>query len=239
MSSERLPKYRLHRPSGQVVVSLGGHGFCLGRYDSPQSRAEYDRRIAEWFANGRCVSIPTGGRPDLTVGELLAAYWKHAEAYYRKDGTPTSELDALKVAFRRLRRLYGHTSASAFGPLALKAVCLGMVKDGLVRTSINKHLSRIRSLFKWAAANELIPATVFHGLLTVSGLRRGHTEARESVPVRPVPEPHVEATRPHVSRQVWATVQLQRRTGMRPGGIMRVRVCRHCGGRVITREMSG
>src|SRR5262249_29487116 len=71
--------------------------------------------------------------------------------------------------------------------------------------------------FKWAVENELVPASVHHGLRTVAGLRRGRCDVRESEPVRPAPEAMVEAVRPHVARQVWTMIELQLLTGMRPG----------------------
>jgi hypothetical protein len=51
------PSYRLHKQSDQAIVALpagqGGHrDVLLGTFDSPQSRAEYDRVIAEWLASG-------------------------------------------------------------------------------------------------------------------------------------------------------------------------------------------
>src|SRR4051794_13686603 len=116
----RTPSYRHHKPTNQAVVTLNGRDIYLGIYGSPKSRAEYDRLIAEWLTNGRTF---LGGRPDgLTVNEILLAYLRHAEGYYRKDGKPTRELENIKLALRPLRRLYGHTFASKFGPLALKAV---------------------------------------------------------------------------------------------------------------------
>src|SRR5262245_32601021 len=50
------PRYRLHKHSGQAVVSLPrGDGtyrdVLLGPYDTPESRLEYARVIAEWEAN--------------------------------------------------------------------------------------------------------------------------------------------------------------------------------------------
>jgi hypothetical protein len=47
--SFRTPSYRLHKPSGQAVVTLSGRVY-LGRFGSTASRAEYDRRVAEWLA---------------------------------------------------------------------------------------------------------------------------------------------------------------------------------------------
>lgn len=55
------------------------------------------------------------------------------------------------------------------------------------------------SAFEWAVAVELVPPSTHHGLQAVTGLRRGRSAARESEPVKPVPEVSV-----NVSRQVWA-----------------------------------
>jgi integrase len=57
----------------------------------------------------------------------------------------------------------------------------------------------------------------------VPGLRRGRADVRESEPVKPVPDAFVDAIRPHVSRQVWAMVELQRLSGMRPGEVVSMR----------------
>ena len=44
-----LPKYRLHRASGQAVVTLNGTDNYIGRHDTPINQAEYDRVIADWL----------------------------------------------------------------------------------------------------------------------------------------------------------------------------------------------
>src|SRR4051812_1074095 len=92
----KIPSYRPHRASGQAVVVLDGRSFYLGKYDTPDSRAEYDRVVAEWLANRRqqqpAISSPpvaphpphAPACPDLTVTELCVAYWKHVETYYVK-----------------------------------------------------------------------------------------------------------------------------------------------------------
>ena len=51
--TNRPPSYRLHKATGQAVVTIDARDHYLGRYDSAESRAEYDRLIAEWLANGR------------------------------------------------------------------------------------------------------------------------------------------------------------------------------------------
>jgi integrase len=126
-------------------------------------------------------------------------------------------------ALRPLLRLYGKTRAIDFGPLRLKAIRQEMIDAGRARTNINRHMVRVRGVFKWAVENEMIPSSIFHGLMAVSGLRRGRCAAKESAPVRPVPVEHVNATLPHVSPQVAAMIQLQLLTGMRPGEVVLMR----------------
>jgi site-specific recombinase XerD len=64
---------------------------------------------------------------------------------------------------------------------------------------------------------------VHHGLKAVDGLKKGRCDVRESRPVKPVGDHFVDAIRPHVSRQVWTMVELQRLTGMRPGEVVIMR----------------
>ena len=77
--------------------------------------------------------------------------------------------------------------------------------------------------FKWGASEELIPASVYHGLTAVEGLRKGRTAAREPAPVQPVEEALVEATLPHMPAIVADMVRFQRLTGCRPGEVCQLR----------------
>ena len=86
-------------------------------------------------------------------------------------------------------------------------------------------LGRIKRAFKWAVAEELVPPSVFHGLQAVAGLRFGRTEARETEPIKPVPDEHVDAVLPFVSPHVSAMIQVQRLTGMRPCEVVIMRPC--------------
>jgi integrase len=85
-------------------------------------------------------------------------------------------------------------------------------------------LGRIKNIFRWAVSEELIPPAVHQALATAANLKRGRSEARESVKVMPVPGPHVDAVRQFVSRQVWAMIQFQMRTGARPGDVALMRL---------------
>jgi len=85
----RTPSYRHHKPTDQGVVTLNGRDFYLGRYNSPESRAEYDRLIAEWLTNGRTLPVAASGAgSDLTVNELLLRFVQWSEVYYRRMANP-------------------------------------------------------------------------------------------------------------------------------------------------------
>jgi integrase len=216
----RIPSYRLHKPSGQAVVTISGRDYYLGTPDSPESREKYHRLIAEWMTTERtrAGSDDAKALPDLTVAEVILAFWRHAQAHYlHPDGTPSDELANIKAALRPLRALYEATPAKDFGPLALRAVRDEMVRSGLARSSVNARVNRIRRAFRWAASVELIPVSVVQALATVAGLQRGRTTAREADPVGPVSLDVVEKTLPLLSRPVVGLVRLQLCTGMRPG----------------------
>jgi integrase len=221
--SPRIPSYRHHKPSGQAVVTIDGCDIYLGKYNTAASRAEYNRIIAEWMAHGGTLPQQAS---DLTIIELGAAFMRHAANYYRgPDGKQTSEVANYKPVLRRLRALYGKTAAADFGPLALKAVRQVMIDDGLARETINKGVNRIRRMFKWAAENQLVEPSVLQGLQAVAGLRLGRSKAKETAPVKPVPDAFVDAVLPYVSPQVAAMIELQRLTGMRSGEVTIMRAC--------------
>jgi hypothetical protein len=163
--SLRTPAYRHHKPTNQAVVTLSGRDFYLGRYGSPQSKAEYDRLIAEWLANGRQL----GNAAETSINELMVGYVKFADSYYVKDGEPTSDTNLVRLSLKVLKRLYGHTPAREFGPLALKAVRQSYIEAGLCRSEVNRRTRHIVRFLRWATENELVSASVHHGLRAVKG----------------------------------------------------------------------
>src|SRR5262249_44845079 len=102
------PSYRLHKPSGPPVGTLNGQDAYLGRHDTPESRAEYDRVIAEWLANGR--QLP--GASDITINELVVRYLGHVDARYTSD-----EPAKIRLSLKPARKRYGFLAAREFGPL--------------------------------------------------------------------------------------------------------------------------
>ncbi|MDH3583869.1 MAG: site-specific integrase [Phycisphaerae bacterium] len=224
MSRQSIPKYRRQRSRAhrdRAFVDLGGKRQYLGPYDSPESHEAYHRLIAEWMARGQA---PAADPNDLSIDHVIAAFWVHAEQYYRRpDGTATSELDNFRQGLRPLKQLYGSTPAADFGPKSLLAVRKKMMELDWCRTNINTQVNRLKHVFKWAVAQELVAPSVHQALACVQGLKRGRCAARESQRVKPVPEHQIEAVEPHVPRQVWALIQLQLLTAGRAGELVKLR----------------
>lgn len=219
MPRQKKPGYWSHKPSGQAYVRIDGKDHYLGPYGSAESRDRYDEIVREWTVNQSADGVT------LTIDELALRYLQHARQHYRKNGHETSEVSSIMAALRVVVRTAGRERARDFGPLKLQAVRDDMVALGWKRKSINAQIGRVRRMFGWAVSQELVPVETLSALQTVPGLREGRSEATESRPVLPVSEAAVDAIRPHVSRQVWAMVQLQLVTGMRPGEVTAMRGC--------------
>jgi integrase len=153
-------------------------------------------------------------------------YLRWARTYYLDaDGQPSSGLDPVEAAGKALGNLYGSTMAASFGPIALKALRQAMIDSDLCRNVVNQRVACVKRIFRWAVAEELVPPSLVTALAAVEPLRRGRSGARETPPVRPVPDEHVQAVLPFLPRTLCAMVRLQRLTGMRSGELCVLRTC--------------
>ncbi len=213
-----VPKYCLHKPSGRAYVRIHGKVIYVGEYGTAESKAEYGRLVAELAASDGCQS-PAVPAATLTIVELCAAYLDYADQYYRQQGRRTSQYHIVRQAIRALNGLYGQTSATDFGPLAIRAIQLQLIDRKLARKTINHLVGAAKRIFKWAVSRELIPVAVYHAILTVPDVPKGRTAARETQPILPVDDELVEATLPFLPAVVADMVRFQRLTGARPGEV--------------------
>jgi len=222
------PKYRHFKPKNLGVVRLDGHDFYLGKFDSPESWQKYYRLLAERRANGSARQTPP--TPDSKTGFIgisvvVEAYLSFATKYYAKNDPAGNEVRCIEYAIQPLCDLYGTTDANQFGPKSLRIVREHMIGLGWSRKLVNSRINLVKRCFKWAVAEELVSPNVLPGLQAVQGLRYGRSEARETEPVRPVADEHVDATLPYLTPVVQAMVKLQRLTGMRPCELVQTRPC--------------
>jgi|LakMenEpi03Aug12_release.lakeMendotaPanAssembly.Ray.scaffolds.fasta_scaffold99267_4 integrase len=221
----KLPTYRKH-PSGQAIVKLNGVVHYLGKHGSRSSKVQYDRLVSQWLASNRS---PTFGVPEdkkeITVVQIIREYRKWAESYYLDEsGRQTSTLAGVATTMKRLRKCYGSEQAEDFTPLAFKDVVKRMVSEGLSVSTINASIARIKSMFRWAASEELISQATYDRLCTIRNEIPGKTKAKPRRVVQAVSDADIDATLPHLPAMVRDMVRLQRLTGARPGELCKLRV---------------
>lgn len=221
-----VPRYTLHKPSGQGRARHQGRDIYFGVYEAPSSHEKYARFVAELAVTSSPRPEETAfavADPELPVAEMILRFLRHAQGYY---GVVSKELVSLAGALKPVNLLYGTLRAGQFGPLALKAVQQHMIdQQKLCRNEINRRLGRIKRAFKWAVSEQLIPPSVFQGLQAVTGIRRGRSNALERPAVEPVSTDVVRATLPFLAPPVAAICELQVLTGMRPSEVVRMRGC--------------
>ncbi|MFM7243983.1 MAG: hypothetical protein ACKO40_07370 [Planctomycetaceae bacterium] len=124
-SSIRVPSLRLHKASGQAVVTVRGRDIYCGKHGTAEASANYRRVIASLLASGPEVIRhlgnlrPGGRRPafrpptarPLSVAELLLAYVEHAEREYP---APSRETEIIKSACKTARELFSDIPAAEF-----------------------------------------------------------------------------------------------------------------------------
>jgi integrase len=220
----RPPSYRLHKASGQAVVTIDRKDHYLGLYGTGESRLRYERLITAWMQGETAPPREPDSSNDLTVAELCAQYLKYASTYYTKDGEETSELQNVRRSIRALRETFASLPAKDFSPLKLEAVRDRLVADGLSRVNCNRYTGIAARIFRYAVAKELVPPGLAHGLEAVKALARGRgCKAHETEPVLPVDNETVERTMPFLSEQTQAMVKLQLVTAMRPAELVSMR----------------
>lgn len=217
-----VPRPSRHKATGQAVVRLSGKDHYLGKYGTATAKAEYDRLIQRWLANGRRLPQEDDA---LSIAELVVAYLRFAGTYYVKGGARTSEYAIIRQSMRWLRRFHREDTVSEFGPKSFKAIRERVIAENLSRHTVNTYMSCIRRCFRWGVEEELVPADVFHGLQAVAGLKRGRCEARETNPVKPVSQACIDVVLPLVAPQIAAMIGVQLLTGCRPGEVCLLRGC--------------
>lgn len=231
----------------------GGREFFLGKWGTREAIAAYDALLLRILSGAATADaqpqpastppdtpLPAGQTPErqpeapqpaapapvpasITVLEVADRYVDHCLEFYRMpNGKPGSTYDTAKQAARAVREFHD-TPADTFGPRKLTAVLDLLVREKRPRKTCNRMAQAVRRMFKWAAAQELVPASVFDGLATVELLRRGRTAAAELPKVKPVDDATVDATLPFMSPLIADMVRIQRLTGCRPGELCIIR----------------
>lgn len=231
-----MPKYRLHRASGRGIVQckpLFGMKihYLPGKFNSEESLAAYEhvrQRVLALHSSKAPPPKPIH-RQNVTVAILVAKFIGWA---LERWGEKSTAYRHFKVVAKHMVKRHGSLPAQEFGPLALKDVRTSFLKakkrvdktKGWSRTHINIQVQRVRRIFRWGVANELVDETIYNALKCVEPIREGETSAPESIPRLPVPRKQVDALLPWLVPMYRAMVEVQFYTGMRPGELVALRI---------------
>ncbi len=211
---KRIPKYVHHRARNTGKVTINGKTHYLpGDYDSEQSRAEYDRLVAEFLSKQQ-----TPDTANVTFRFLAVEYLKFCDVFYvNEDGQPSEEINQVRRSIKPLLALFGHESTNRFGPRKLKKVRKELISSGLYRKTINDRISRIVRMLSWAAEEEYLNPHIVVACREVRNLQEGRCgDVPEGEPVQAVSLESVNAVREYLGRVVRSMVDLELVTGMRP-----------------------
>lgn len=215
---KKPPLLRRHKPSNRAYVWYDGRRVYLGKWGAPETLERYRRFLLELETHGVVITSET----PITVAEIFARFLDDHASYYVR----AESLGRFKASAGYVCALFGATPAKEFGPLALRAVRDSMQSTrNINRNTINQYCGAVVQVFKYAASIELIDASVYHALQTVEPLRRGHCDAPEGAPRRPVDPSTVDATADAAAPCIAAIIRLLRLTGMRPSECLKMRPC--------------
>lgn len=166
-------------------------------------------------------------RGALTLRELAARFFSHAQVYYRRrDGSLTREHLNVRSSLEHLLAVAGSAGEAPAGDVdrhTLRRLREALVSRGLSRSYVNASMARIHRCFKWAVAEDLIEPRVLSEFLAVPPLKAHRSAAREPEPVQPVAPSRIAAVLPHLRPRNRAVIQLLELTGARVGEILALR----------------
>ena len=230
-----IPRYCLHKRSGQAVVFVNRTQRYLGPYNSPESREAYGELVSK-LAKGVPIenAEPASSTAGISVSDLLLKYVTEKLPRYAN-----AEQHCQRSAIRILRQLFGETAAAEFGPLKL-----GIVRDAMVagdplavdadgnpkprkswsRGFVNDQIRRLRSVFRWGVAKQLVTESVLTSLKTLAGLNPGDSEAHDYEPRHAVPQEDLQAVRAILTDLHRDIFDLLLLTGARAGEVIGLRI---------------
>ncbi len=231
--SKRIPAYRLHKRSGQAIVTLTdantGHrrDVYLGEYGSTASRKQYADVLARWEEAGRILDgsgkVEEETRITRSVRGVAVSYWLHVKQRYA--GRSSSHRGDIHTTMKLLRSCSGQLPAIDFGPKKLAEVREAMIEQGWSRATITKRTGFIRAAFKHALAIELIPphhAARVAALDALPSLPPGYKGIAEPKKVLPVPAADIAAVLDRLPSPVRGIVEVMRYTGARCDEVTRL-----------------
>lgn len=224
----------IYTKQGRAFVRLRINGTTkdvrLGPAGSKEAREQYLRVVAEVEAGQDVGPTPR----DLTVDDVIARFLEHAQTAYSDRGEWKAHWPLI---LRPLSALYGSQPAAAVTAKSLETLQREMAAGswmtpdeqqqarqiGWCRNTINRRVVAIRTAWKWAEKEGLVPPGSYHHLLTVRAVPKNASWVRHTAPRKPTSRADLDAVLPHCPPAVAAMLELQWLVGMRSGEVAAMR----------------
>lgn len=225
-----LPKMGRHS-TGQARVTLNGKVHYLGAFGSPGAHARYAELIQQWLASGRrpLHALPNPVQATRTVRDLFASYreWIVATGRYVKNGRPTTQRALIEKVLTEFEAFVGSLRVTQLSESLVVQWRDRLEQNaGLTRRGVNRKVTLLLSVLKWARARGLVTREVWADCSAVEPLKRGECGARrERVRERrAVTLDEIEKVAAASScRHVAAMLRVQALLGCRPGEVCAMR----------------
>jgi integrase len=211
------PRIYPHKSSGRDRIRWRGVDYYLGPIGSEASRRRYRELLAEIERHG----APLDRSAAKTVRQVIDWWRGWAATSYR---VGSREPDLFRAPLAVLFDLFGATPVAEFGAARLKAVRDELGKR-YCRNVANRHLVRLKTFFRRAGEEAVIPEEVYGRLLVVRAIPPGTPGVRETKPVAAADDAELERVIAACPAPVAAMLAAARLSGMRPGEARMMTAC--------------
>ena len=199
------PTIQNHR--GRARIRIDGREYYLGTYGSAEAAQEYARLIA--LAGQPDDPPPAAG---VTVAELVERFMLHAQANYAAEG---GQVVRFHQALRVVVAEFAATPAADFRVLQLEAVRKRMIKDAWCRNHINRQVVRIRTCWRWAELQGLVPEGRWQHLRSLKCLGPKQHGVKHTLPRQPATREELDAVKSQAQPAIASMLEVQYQSGMR------------------------
>lgn len=180
------PTPRVHKASGREIVKYLGKTYYLGEAGSIEAKRAYLELLDQLKPPEVGKAAPKQPSADpfpLTISELVEEFDADAKRRYDPAGREAAQF---RCSLPPLVRLFADQPARDFGLARLERVRDEMIRLGWRRETINRRVTRIRTLFRWAEQKGLAPPGIWSNLRALSPLRKNDRRAPSIAPRQPV-----------------------------------------------------
>lgn len=190
-TGRKLPAYCEHKPTGQAYVRITVDGkrqtLYLGKYNSRESLAEYDRIVGEWVATKSAESKTKSP----TIRDIAERYRSHQEPLLSRD-----KLYNLGNAMKLLTELFGHRPAEEFGVRQMEQLRSELIRREYAREYGNRLIRIVKACCEWAMCHDYLSADQERKIQTIKRLTSA--EAPTKI-VKGMDDADVDAVLPYLS----------------------------------------